>query len=153
MVKNDTKTTLHLLHSRAISTDTVSWVSTGPLLGTKSRAHSETSHDCSRLMASRTHFKASLPRLPDGPHHPPKDFLFPKRTFGKPKLVQCSARSLWFDIWQFLHYDEGQDVVFYHKCHDFQARQNEVEQQRCRCICKSVCYIYIYIYIYQSRSL
>ena len=67
-------------------------------------------------MASRTCFKASLPILPDEPHHPPKDFPFPKRTFGKSKPVLCSARSQWFGIWPFLHYDEGQDIVFCHTC-------------------------------------
>ena len=56
-----------------------------------------------------------LPSLPDKPHHP-KDFAFPKRTFGKSKPVLCSAQSQWFNSWPFLHYDEGQDVVFCHTC-------------------------------------
>ena len=58
----------------------------------------------------------SFPSLPDVPHHP-KDFAFHKRTFGKSKPVQCSAReSQWFGSWPFLHYDQGQDVVFCHTC-------------------------------------
>ena len=49
------------------------------------------------------------------PHHS-KDFAFPKRTFGKSKPVLCFAHSQWFGTWPFLHYDEGQDVVFCHTC-------------------------------------
>ena len=41
--------------------------------------------------------KLSLPSLPDElkPHHP-KNFEFPKRTFGSSKPVLCSAQSQWF---------------------------------------------------------
>ena len=59
--------------------------------------------------------KSSIPNLPDEPHHP-KDLAFPKRSFGKSKPVLCSAQSKWFSSWPFLHYDEGQDVVFCHTC-------------------------------------
>ena len=57
----------------------------------------------------------SIPSLPDEPHHP-KSFAFPKRSFGMTKPVFCSAKSQWFDTWPFLHYDEGQDVMFCHTC-------------------------------------
>jgi len=59
--------------------------------------------------------KATVPSLPDDPHHP-KNFSFPKRSFGKAKPVQCSAQSQWFKAWPLLHYDESQDVVFCHTC-------------------------------------
>eukprot|EP00731_Ephydatia_muelleri_P018315 Em0011g355a len=39
-----------------------------------------------------------------------------QRSFGKTKPVFCSAKSQWFDTWPFLHYDEGQDVMFCHTC-------------------------------------
>ena len=57
----------------------------------------------------------SIPSLTDEPHHP-KSFAFPKRSFGMTKPVFCSAKSQWFDTWPFLHYDEGQDVMFCHTC-------------------------------------
>ena len=66
-------------------------------------------------LAVAKHFKESLPSLPDEPHHP-ENFKFPKRSFGKAKPVQYSAQSQWFKTWPFLHYDEGQDVVFCHTC-------------------------------------
>ena len=57
----------------------------------------------------------SLPNLPDAPHHP-KDFIFPKRSFGVSKQVLCSVQSSWFVSWPFLHYNEGLDVVYCHIC-------------------------------------
>ena len=41
-----------------------------------------------RLMTARTSFKASLPSLPDVPHHL-KDVAFPKQTFRKSKPVHA----------------------------------------------------------------
>ncbi|KAL5487102.1 hypothetical protein EMCRGX_G019661 [Ephydatia muelleri] len=66
-------------------------------------------------MATVVNVRDSIPSLPDEPHHP-KSFAFPKRSFGKTKPVFCSAKSQWFDTWPFLHYDEGQDVMFCHTC-------------------------------------
>ena len=68
------------------------------------------------MATSSSNFKAPLPSLPDEPHHPGRNFIFPKKSFGKSKPVLCSAQSQWFDTWPFLHYDEGQDVVFCHTC-------------------------------------
>ena len=111
---------------RAVATGPVGPVLTGPLSGAPkilllrdaSRVQLSSSRTCelssSRAMAESS-LKASLPSLPDKPHHP-KEFAFPKRTFGKSKPVLCSAKSQWFDSWPFLHYDEGQDVVFCHTC-------------------------------------
>ena len=59
--------------------------------------------------------KASLPRLPDKPHHP-QNFSLTKQMFGKTRPVMCSAQSQWFTTWPFLHYVEAQDVVFCHTC-------------------------------------
>ena len=58
--------------------------------------------------------KGQIPILPEKPHHP-KDYSFPKRSFGKLKPLLCSAQSQWFKTSAFLHYDEGQDV-FCHTC-------------------------------------
>ena len=38
---------------------------------------------------------------------------FPTWSFGKSKPVLCSAWSQWFSTWPFLHYDEGEDVLFF----------------------------------------
>ena len=65
--------------SRAVATGPVGPVSTGPLFGALSYVFVVNQ----RLMAARTSFKASLPNLPDTPHHL-KDVAFPKRTLKSP---------------------------------------------------------------------
>ena len=93
-------------------------------------------YTCMIVMAAARHgLQASVPNLPNKPHHP-KDFEFPKRSFGKTKPVLCSAQSQWFTTWPFLHYDEGQDVVFCHICDSFEVEQAEVQQQHFQCIRK-----------------
>lgn len=59
---------------------------------------------------------APLPDLPEDPYHPPAQFKYPKRAFGKAKPVYCSAQRQWFQSWPFLHYDEAKDAVFCHTC-------------------------------------
>ena len=44
-------------------------------------------------------FKMSIPNQP-------RNFAFPKRTFGKKKPEQRSFQSCWFDSFTWLHYDE-----------------------------------------------
>ena len=61
--------------SRAVATGPVGPVSTGPLCGVLNHVFVVNQ----RLMAARTSFKASLPSLPDTPHHL-KDVAFPKRN-------------------------------------------------------------------------
>ena len=58
--------------------------------------------------------KEPLPTLSDEPHHPKTGFASPKRSFRKSKPVLCFAQSHWFSTWLFLHYKQGQDVVFCH---------------------------------------
>ena len=53
--------------------------------------------------------------LPAKPHQP-LNFTFPKRSFGKKKVVQRSFQPSWFSQWPFLHYDESKDVVYCHTC-------------------------------------
>ena len=50
--------------------------------------------------------------VPERPHQP-KQFQFPKCSFGQKTTVY---RSEWFLKWPFLHYDESCDTVF---CHTF----------------------------------
>ena len=57
----------------------------------------------------------SLPDLPEAPHQP-TGIEFPKRAYGKKKIVRCSFQSRLFTLWPFLHYDEAEDVVFSHTC-------------------------------------
>ena len=56
-----------------------------------------------------------LTDLPFKPHQP-TDIIFPKRSFGKTKVVQRSFQASWFKKWTFLHYIEDQDVVVCHTC-------------------------------------
>ena len=53
--------------------------------------------------------------IPAKPHQP-TTFRYPKRSFGKKKVVQCSFKASWFAKWPFLHYIESKDVVFCHTC-------------------------------------
>ena len=54
--------------------------------------------------------------VPTKPNQPLTSFQFPKRSFGKTKIVERSCQSSWFSRWSFLHYDEGKDALFYHMC-------------------------------------
>ena len=69
---------------------------------------------CAEIMAAGT-TRFILPDLPSKPHQP-ASIIFPKRSFGKTKVVQRSFQSSWFQKWPFLHYDESKDVVFCHTC-------------------------------------
>lgn len=59
-----------------------------------------------------------LPDLPSEPTHPSSKYDFPKREFGKTKVVQRSCRAAWFTTWPWLHYQSvnPDDVVFCHVC-------------------------------------
>ena len=48
--------------------------------------------------------------------HQPKSFHFPKRSFGKSKVVERNIQPGWFNKWPFIHYDESIDSVFCHVC-------------------------------------
>ena len=47
--------------------------------------------------------------------HPPRDFRFPKRKFGK-KGEERSFRSDWCTKFPWLHYNVGKDVALCHVC-------------------------------------
>ena len=59
-------------------------------------------HNTWILMASSS--ADQVPDLPDAPHHPPSDFSFPKRDFGKKQIVKRLCQSVWFYKWKWLHY-------------------------------------------------
>ena len=48
--------------------------------------------------------------------HPPSTFDFPRRNFGKKKVVQQFCRAEWFSTWPWLHYHASDDVVLCHVC-------------------------------------
>ena len=56
-----------------------------------------------------------LPELPPEPHQP-HSIQFPKRAYGKKKIVCCSFHPHLFVTWPFLHYNESDDAVYCHTC-------------------------------------
>ena len=48
--------------------------------------------------------------------HQPKKFNFPKREFGKTKVIMWSFQPSWFEKWPWLHYNESEDSVLCHTC-------------------------------------
>ena len=46
--------------------------------------------------------------------HQPKKFIFPKREFGKTKVIIRSFQPSWFEMWPWLH--ESEDSVLCHTC-------------------------------------
>ena len=51
----------------------------------------------------------------DKPFHPPKNFKFPEKRFGK-EIFNRSCQSQWFEDHQSLHYDVGRDSLFCYVC-------------------------------------
>ena len=59
----------------------------------------------------------SVPQnIPESPHQPTETFSFPKRQFGKTKVVKRSCQASWFRSWSWLHYDETNDTVLCFLC-------------------------------------
>ena len=57
----------------------------------------------------------SLTVLADSPHQP-KEFSFPKRSFGKKAIIYRSSQASWFSSWKWLHYCESDDSVLCFLC-------------------------------------
>ena len=57
----------------------------------------------------------TLPSFGDHPHQP-SNFKFPLREFGRKTIVKRAFQSTWFKRWNWLHYDESQDVAFCFPC-------------------------------------
>ena len=62
------------------------------------------------------------------PHQPPASYKFPKKSFGKNRVVERSFQASWFQKWKWLHYDESNDLVFCHIC----MKANAEGKLRCR---------------------
>lgn len=59
----------------------------------------------------------SLPDIGESPNQPSQfKFKFPKRNFGKTKVVTRTFQASWFGKWAWLHYDEARDLAFCHTC-------------------------------------
>ena len=61
---------------------------------------------------------ASLESVPDVSEKPnqPLDLAFPKRQFGKTKVVNRSFQAQWFQKFRWLHYDQSRNLAFCHTC-------------------------------------
>ena len=46
----------------------------------------------------------------------PRDFTFPKKVFAKSSQRMYSFQAKWFDLWRWLHWDDGKKSVFCHTC-------------------------------------
>ena len=53
--------------------------------------------------------------LGDTPHQP-KEYNFPKQSFGKKTLVYRRFQSSWFTSWKWLHYLEAEDITLCFLC-------------------------------------
>ena len=53
---------------------------------------------------------------PDNSANQPLQFDFPKREFGKTKIVKRAFQAQWFGKWRWLHYDCSRDLAFCHTC-------------------------------------
>ena len=69
-----------------------------------------------------TDWRANPSDLPTKAHHP-KAFKFPKRSFGKKKIVNRSFQLIWFEKWPWLHYVENNDTVLCFMCAQASAQR------------------------------
>ena len=59
----------------------------------------------------------ALPDIGELPNQPTlPQFKFPKRNFGKTKIVSRAFQASWFSKWCWLHYDGTRDLAFCHTC-------------------------------------
>ena len=56
-----------------------------------------------------------LPEIGESANQP-RNFKFPKRSFGKTKVVYRAFQPSWYTKWKWLHYDSAQDLCFCHTC-------------------------------------
>ena len=59
--------------------------------------------------------KQMLPNVGEAANQP-LDINYPKRKFGKTKVVHKAFQAQWFAKWLWLHYDTTQDLAFCHTC-------------------------------------
>ena len=58
----------------------------------------------------------SLPEIGESANQPASSYNFPKRSFGKTKVVYRAFQRSWFNKWKWLHYDSNKDLCFCHTC-------------------------------------
>ena len=46
----------------------------------------------------------------------PSSVSFPKHSFGKKRVVENAFKAVWFNKWNWLHYNEAADAAFCHVC-------------------------------------
>ena len=56
-----------------------------------------------------------LTTLGDNPNQP-KNFTFPKQSYGKAKITNRAFQQKWLERWRWLHYDSVGDKVFCYLC-------------------------------------
>ena len=66
-------------------------------------------------MALSKYSQLKTPPIANNPHQP-SSFPFPKREFGKTKVVKRSFQAAWFKQWTWLHYSEEDDAAFCFLC-------------------------------------
>ena len=77
---------------------------------------SETSKSSDLSLMDQVNFHPNVVcNSPDKPFHPPKNFKFPEKRFGKETFNQ-SCQSQWFEDHQWLYYDIGRDSLFCYVC-------------------------------------
>ena len=67
--------------------------------------------------------------------HQPRNFSFPKRYFGKTKVVQRSFQVSWFDKFKWLHYDEIADSAYCSLCMSVE------KEGKLKATCKDVAFL------------
>ena len=55
----------------------------------------------------------------------PLDIIFPKRPFGKTKIIYRLFQSKWFQQWRWLHYDQSRILAFCYTCPGSEEWENE----------------------------
>ena len=75
----------------------------------------QTRNTCSSGMAAAGEVSRSLPEVGEVPHQPER-YVFPRRQFGKSKVVSRAFQGSWFHKWQWLHYESTTDLAFCHTC-------------------------------------
>ena len=75
-------------------------------------SYHSTAMACSSSSTAHSSVEDLLPEFP----HQPELFPFPKKAFGKKKIVYRSCQASWFHSWSWLHYNEPKDSLFCHLC-------------------------------------
>ena len=97
-------------------------------------------------MATSSQRSIALPELSEK-RLQPFDMTFPRRPFGKTKVVRRSFQSVWYKQWKWLHYDVSNDLTSCFIC--VKAIQSGMQMCFCRYFIKCVVFLDIF-YLYFS---